>query len=163
MLENSPPPRGVYGIIANPPCTMFSIARGMRAKKPRDLREGMELVEACLKIIWDCLYDLPAGSLTPSLKFWAIENPGTGLLRYFLGKPAFTYQPYEYGHAYTKKTSLWGHFNAPIRPLMISLPPKGRSIKDRFNPMMIRDRRERTDQRSICPPGFAQAFFEANQ
>lgn len=157
------PPKNVYGIIANPPCTMFSIARGMNAKKPRDLREGMELVKACLEIIWECLYDLPEGSLTPSLKFWALENPGTGILRYFLGKPAFIYQPYEYGENFTKKTSLWGHFNPPIRPLMVSKPPKGRSPNDRITPMSTRDRKERTDLRSIACEGFTRAFFEANQ
>ena len=33
------PPENVYGILASPPCTMFSIARNNKtAKKPRDLR-----------------------------------------------------------------------------------------------------------------------------
>ena len=41
----------VYGILAAPPCTMFSFAR-TNAKKPRDLKEGMECVRACLDIIW---------------------------------------------------------------------------------------------------------------
>ena len=45
------PPKNVYGILAAPPCTMFSLAR-TRAKKERDLREGMETVRACLNIIW---------------------------------------------------------------------------------------------------------------
>src|SRR3990167_58784 len=39
----------VYGILAAPPCTMFSFAR-TNAKKPRDLKEGMECVRACLNI-----------------------------------------------------------------------------------------------------------------
>ena len=34
-VENYHPPKGVYGIIANPPCTHFSIARTC-AKTPRD-------------------------------------------------------------------------------------------------------------------------------
>src|SRR3990167_11157042 len=33
------PPDNVYGILAAPPCTMFSLAR-TRAKKPRDFKEG---------------------------------------------------------------------------------------------------------------------------
>ena len=41
-VENFHPPENVYGIIANPPCTMFSIAR-TKAKTPRDLREGMSV------------------------------------------------------------------------------------------------------------------------
>jgi site-specific DNA-cytosine methylase len=41
----------VYGILAAPPCTEFSIAKG---SKPRDMGAGMEVVEACLKIVWRC-------------------------------------------------------------------------------------------------------------
>ena len=48
------PPENVYGILAAPPCTMFSWAR-TNAKKPRDLKEGMECVRACLDIIWSCM------------------------------------------------------------------------------------------------------------
>lgn len=36
--------KDVYGILAAPPCTMFSFAR-TNAKKPRDLKEGIEAVE----------------------------------------------------------------------------------------------------------------------
>ena len=39
----------IYGILAAPPCTMFSFAR-TNAKRPRDLQEGMECVRACLNI-----------------------------------------------------------------------------------------------------------------
>ena len=39
----------IYGILAAPPCTMFSFAR-TNAKTPRDLGEGMECVRACLEI-----------------------------------------------------------------------------------------------------------------
>ena len=59
------PPENVYGILAAPPCTEFSIAKGSR---PRDFAGGMEIVEACLRIIWRC-------RMTGSLKFWAMENP----------------------------------------------------------------------------------------
>ena len=48
------PPDNVYGILAAPPCTMFSLTR-TKAKRPRDLKEGMELVRACLNIIWSCM------------------------------------------------------------------------------------------------------------
>ena len=40
----------VYGILAAPVCTHFSLAR-TRAKTPRDFREAMKLVIACLEII----------------------------------------------------------------------------------------------------------------
>lgn len=156
------PPKNVYGIIANPPCTMFSIARSAHSKIPRDLRQGMELVLACLKIIWECQYDLEGTSLTPTLKFWALENPATGLLRYFLGKPAFVYNPWEYGEDFSKKTALWGNFNLPIRPLMYSPITPGRSKSDIITPMTERDRERRTDLRSMASPKFTKMFFLAN-
>jgi len=43
----------IYGILAAPPCTMFSIARNDKtALKPRDLRGGMETVMSCYDLIW---------------------------------------------------------------------------------------------------------------
>src|SRR5690348_1747292 len=106
-VENYHPPKGVYGIIANPPCTMFSIAR-TRAKTPRNLEEGMRLVKECLRIIWEAQYEDLGNKRTLALKFWAIENPATGLLINFLGKPAFEYSPHMFGDNFTKRTALWG-------------------------------------------------------
>ena len=64
----------VYGILAAPPCTMFSLAR-TKAKKPRDLREGMECVRACLDIIWSFMEILQdTRKKTLPLKFWALEK-----------------------------------------------------------------------------------------
>lgn len=96
----------VYGILAAPPCTMFSIARNDKtAKEPRNLKEGMEIVNACLKIIHHCLYD--NFRINQGLKFWALENPASGYLKRFLGKPTMIFEPYEFGDAYSKKTALW--------------------------------------------------------
>jgi hypothetical protein len=160
-VENYHPPKGVYGIIANPPCTMFSIAR-TRAKTPRDLREGMRLVKECQRIIWECLYD-DFTDLTPHLKFWAIENPATGLLRYFLGKPTFQYSPDEFGDNWKKRTALWGHFNLPNKNVLRCQIPSGHSVDEIFTPMNTRNPEERMDLRSIASPYFTKAFFKANQ
>lgn len=96
----------IYGVIANPPCTEFSRAR--KGGKPRLGDSGMFLVKECQRIIEE------ARSLG-GLKFWAIENPATGALRNFLGKPTYEYQPWWYGSPWTKKTALWGEFNIPER------------------------------------------------
>lgn len=109
-VENYHPPKGVYGIIANPPCTHFSMARTV-AKTPRDLREGMRLVKECLRIIWECQYEFV--NRTCQLKFWAIENPSTGMLKQFLGNPNYEYSPDEFGADFTKRTALWGLFSPP--------------------------------------------------
>ena len=90
------PPADVYGILAAPPCTMFSFAR-TNATKDRDLNKAMEVVEACLHIIWKCQSRVKGKSpKAPYLKFWAIENP-FGMLNWFIGKPALVFNPFDYG------------------------------------------------------------------
>lgn len=157
------PPKEVYGILAAPPCTNFSFAR-THAKTPRDLRGGLELVIACLKIIWECQYQIKSDNQKkPPLKFWALENP-KGLLEWFLGKPVYMFQPYEFGDDYSKKTCLWGNFELPKRLILINQPMKNHSVQDIFNPMNQNwDFKKISTLRSITPPKFAKAFFEANQ
>jgi len=154
------PPENVYGIFANPPCTMFSKARTV-SKTPRDMMQGMELVIACLQIIWKCQSKIQrdANPEMP-LKFWAIENPD-GYLKWFLGKPAFQYSPFQFGSDYSKRTNLWGIFNPPQFPFWGNTPTKG-TPSEFINPMNERDREKRTDLRSIAPPEFTKAFFQAN-
>ena len=111
----------VYGILAAPPCTMFSFAR-TNAKKPRDLKEGMECVRACLEIIWSFMeIKQDTTKKTLPLKFWALENPYFGFLKNFIGKPAFIFDPWEFGDGYQKRTALWGSFNEPIKnPILMT-------------------------------------------
>ena len=112
MICSYKPPSDTYGILAAPPCTMFSIARNDKtAQHPRDLREGMKTVLACLQIIWEVLYE-PYRICDNPLKFWALENPN-GYLKRFLGKPALDFHPCDYGDPYTKRTLLWGMFSEP--------------------------------------------------
>ena|SRR3990167_880323 len=154
-VENYTPPKNVYGIIANPPCTHFSIAR-TKAKTSRDLREGMRLVKECLRIIWECSYDLHGSSRTSALKFWVLENPATGLLKWFLGKPVFSYSQNEYGVLSSKRTALWGFFNLPKRPILFNPLPPGYTIGKKHNIY------SNMEARSRCPIDFAKAFYEAN-
>ena len=147
----------IYGILAAPVCTMFSLAR-TRAKTPRDLRQGMELVIACLNIIWECRYN-------HKLAFWCLENP-RGYLRQFLGKPAFTFDPCDFGDPYTKKTDLWGYFNIPkknrIKPEFIDFESGKRMSRIHYETSCGSGERRKI-LRAITPPGFAKAFFEANK
>ena len=114
-ILNYQPPGNVYGILAAPPCTMFSDAR-TNAKTPRDLRSGMELVIKCLGIIWEIQYKIKSDqSKISPLKFWVLENPYYGRLKWFLGHPTFIFDPWEFGDAYKKRTALWGNFNLPIK------------------------------------------------
>lgn len=161
-VENYTPPDNVYGIIANPPCTMFSIAR-TNAKTPRDMKEGMRLVQECLRVIWQSQYFMKQKHVPHKLSFWAIENPATGYLKNYLGTPTYEYCPSDFGEDYTKKTALWGYFNPPKKTHWFKEKPIGASVSDRFSPMNFRNREERMHARSLCSEKFAQAFFEANK
>lgn len=165
MQENN-----VYGILAAPPCTQFSIARNDKtANEPRDLIKGMKTVKQCLRYIeWCQDKKFRRGE---GLKFWALENPASGYLDRFLGKPAMIFEPYEFGDPYTKKTALWGMFNEPIKTPV--KPERGTMVKyasqfDDLKPVDEEYRKKlgvdsRTIRRSITPDGFAQAFYEANK
>ena len=142
------PPDNVYGILAAPPCTMFSFAR-TAAKTPRDFFQGMDVVRACLDIIWAC-------RAQARLQFWALENP-RGYLWQFLGRPAYQFTPSEFGHATNKKTCLWGYFNPPRKRRK-----KTRVPRDQWKMSKYLSRHRDAKTRSITPAGFARAFFQAN-
>lgn len=182
------PSEPIYGILAAPPCTMFSDAR-THAKLPRDLRGGMEIVEACMKIIWEAQYRISSDqSKISPLKFWALENPWYGRLKWFIGKPNFVFDPWEFGDAYKKRTALWGYFNDPVKthititdvmtPEQIELHKTNSQTLPKFDMLLMPQLKElkgvnnsdywkqtklRQTLRSITPQGFANAFFKANQ
>jgi hypothetical protein len=146
----------VHGILAAPPCTAFA---GSGAQywpaKDEDGRtlEGLAIVDACMRIILTC-----------RPKWWALENP-VGRLRRWLGQPAFSFNPYEFGDPYTKKTLLWGNFIPPTPATLgenRSVEPVRESSQGSWL-MKLGGSSERTKElRSITPAGFARAFFEVN-
>lgn len=168
-VENFHPPKEVYGIIANPVCTEFSVAKGF--DKPGNYEKGMFLVKECQRIISEC-----------NPKFWVIENPATGKLKDFLGKPFMTYEPWHYGSPWTKKTALWGKFNIPKRiynkwedvPKISELyirPGRPKPSLAFLHKSAIKyipewqDFKVDSDMefRSLCSQKFAQAFYEVNK
>lgn len=152
----------VYGILAAPPCTMFSFAR-TKAKKPRDLKEGMECVRACLDIIYFCNEVSQATTKkTLPLKFWALENPYHGFLKQIIGKPAFTFDPWEFGDGYQKRTALWGNFSEPKKSPVPHNLGKFDYLKSKdIHPEHFGEF-DRQTRRSITPAKFAKAFYKAN-
>ena len=101
---------------------------------------------------------------TLPLKFWALENPYYGFLKNFLGKPAFTFDPWEFGASYKKKTALWGHFNSPIKTHSKELKvPKFDKLRTKDIHSDFYGKYDRTTRRSITPREFADAFFKVNQ
>ena len=166
------PPADVYGILAAPPCTMFSDAR-TSAKLPRDLEGGWQIVEACLRIIRRFMFNTVSDQQKYSpLKFWALENPWYGRLKWFLGYPPFVFNPYDFGDNYKKKTAIWGYFNEPIKNPVepIIQTDHNHSKLPKFDYMKSKDihpeyfgKYDRQTRRSITPQRFAQAFYKANQ
>jgi len=152
------PVKDIAGILAAPPCTMFSLAR-TKAIKPRDLKVGMECVRACLDIIWSCRE-------TKKLNFWALENP-MGYLRQFLGKPALSFDASEFGEDYNKATDLWGYFK-PIKTFKKYTRYPSTDKNTRKLPVIPKEYKRDKNmtltaiKRSITPQGFAKAFFKAN-
>jgi len=160
----------VQGIIANPVCTELSTAKGFH--KECDIDKGMILVDACIRIIQEC-----------KPKWWVLENPANGRLKEMLGKPNHTYQPWQYGSPWTKKTGLWGNFNMP-EPTVKKFEDvehnhnlycrPGRRIAslafchkshiefiNEFKPFAGKIEND-ADFRSLCSQGFANEFKKVN-
>ena len=131
----------------------------------------MKIVRECQRIISEC----------PNLKFWVIENPATGRLKDYLGKPVMTYEPWHFGSPWTKRTSLWGKFNKPepifkywgevpkifelyirpgrTKPSLAFLHKSAIKFIQEFWGFAPENDME---FRSLCSQRFAQAFFRAN-
>lgn len=168
-VRNYEPPVGVYGVLAAPPCTMFSFAR-TTAKTPRDFQDAMSIVFACLDIISKCIDNAYKSGDINSFRFWALENPARSYLGRFLGKPATTFQPNEFGDRWTKETALWGWFKEPKKsPVELTEDEKRVSkinSSKRLSSLPVEFKKlckTQADLRAITPLGFAKAFFEANR
>lgn len=164
----------VWGILAAPPCTEFSVLNCIAEPRKRDPDAGMVVVDACLRIIEWC-----------SPKWWALENP-VGYLREYLEKrnlsPALTFQPWEYGDPWTKRTDIWGSFTIPAKKYkrwedvpdklpLYTRPNRGKpnfaylhksALKD-IPQLSFASPKTDADFRAITPPAFASAFYEANK
>lgn len=145
------PKERVYGILAAPPCTHFTVSGAQYwPEKDQDGRtlNDIGIMDACIRIIF---INDPV--------FWALENP-VGRMRKFLGDPVLIFDPCDYGDPYTKKTLLWGKFNVPVKNPVESI----RYCKQGSWLMQLGGKSDKTKElRSMTPPGFAKAFFEANQ
>lgn len=140
------PPSPVRGVLAAPPCTEFSLAKN---GQPRDLGKGLETVIGCLRVI-----------ALAQPEWWALENP-VGLLGHWLGAPRCTFQPTDFGDAWTKRTAVWGSFalpapGAPCEPRW-KRPPCARADNTRPGAPC-----RHAECWSVTPPGFARAFYAAN-
>jgi hypothetical protein len=148
------PPRRAYGVLMAVDCTHFS-GSGAQYWKVKDLDgrtlQAVLIAKSCLEIKDFC-----------QPIFWVLENP-VGRIRKLLpeiGEPKLTFNPCDYGDPYTKRTQLYGVFNLPEKHEVdpIKVCSEGSWL------MQLGGKSERTKElRSITPPGFARAFYEANK
>jgi site-specific DNA-cytosine methylase len=130
----------VHGILAAPPCTVFSYARNRYEPSEAEYTEALSVVDACCRIV---LAQKPA--------WWALENPRNKLRRY-LGPARLEFYHWEYGDAAHKPTCIWGEFVAPMKQ------PKPRTKPSTFNTKQ----ENASPGDAITPSGFARAFYNVN-
>lgn len=142
--------KDVYAILAACPCTDFA-SSGARhfAAKDADGRtiKSIRLVRQTLAAIE---YFKPA--------VWALENP-VGRIEKLGGLPPWrlSFDPNHLGEDYTKKTLIWGRFNADL-PIAPAEPTAGSKMHTQFGGSSMATK----NARSATPEGFSYAFFQAN-
>jgi len=157
-VNNYIPPANVYGILAAPPCTDFSVACNRHwNQKDNDGRteKSLQIVKSCLRIIEQA-----------NPKFWALENP-VGRLPQYIGKYKEIYNIAHFGSDYQKKLCLWGTYTPFMRIFSENYQALTFDKSDHlFQKLPVgykADHNNRAAKRSITFFGFALAFFEANR
>jgi hypothetical protein len=90
-------------VLASPPCERFSLAP--HAWPLPGIRDALEVVGACLELI-----------IAIKPRYWLLENPATGRLRWFIGAPRNHLRLNAYGYATVKPTALWGNIPLALAP-----------------------------------------------
>lgn len=130
----------VHGILAAPPCTVFSYARNRYPPTDAELLQALSVADACFRIV-----------ATQQPRWWALENPRNKIRRY-LGPARLEFYHWEYGDAAHKPTCIWGEFSVPAK-----------SPRPRRKASTYKTRQENASPiDAITPAGFARAFFGVN-
>jgi N12 class adenine-specific DNA methylase/tRNA1(Val) A37 N6-methylase TrmN6 len=140
----------IHAVLAATPCTDFAVSGARHfAAKDKDGRtvSSVKLVHQTLRVI---------EYFKPSV--WAIENP-VGRIEKLGGLPPWrlSFDPNHLGDSYTKKTLLWGRFNAdlPVAPVE---PTEGSKMHRLYGGKSMATK----NARSETPKGFSYGFFMAN-
>jgi hypothetical protein len=135
-------------VFAFPPCTNLAVsgARWFKDKGLEALYESLGMVIACKRIAEST--DAP----------WLLENP-VGTLSTYWREPDYTFQPWQYGDRYYKKTCLWTGGGFVMPKAWHASPPDGTTAMIHLMPPSA----DRGDKRSVTPEGFARAVFQANE
>jgi hypothetical protein len=152
MRASDVPAGKVHGLLLAIPCTEFA-GSGARWWEKKAREEPWKLEEAVATA-----REFLAVRERTDPDWWAVENPSGRLWKQVpeLGKPRYSFHPWEYGDPEKKRTCMWGEHARPIPT--VTVPPA--DIHARVHRMAPSPDRAR--MRSITPAGFARAFFEAN-
>jgi hypothetical protein len=141
----------VHAVLAANPCTDFAVS-GARHFNEKDLdgrtQASIAVAEAALDAI---------ELLHPSV--WAVENPVSRIdkLTSLPSQWRLAFNPNHFGDPYTKRTHLWGRFNAEL-PTAPVAPTEGSKMWAKYGGKSQATK----NARSQTPEGFAYAFFMAN-
>lgn len=127
-----------FVILTSPPCERLSKADDWPLP---GIFDGLSITGACLEIV---------ARMRP--KYWMLENPRWGYLRWFIGEPTKRVRLNSWGYRTVKPTGLWG--NIPMG--LINDSPKTNPEPDMFakgprNP----------SARAKMPYGLSQAVLES--
>lgn len=132
---------------AFPPCTHLAVsgARWMKKKGLKALNEAIELFDTTVKLFeW---LKVP----------YMIENPVSTIATYWR-KPDYTFQPWQYGDLYYKKTCLWTGYGFKMPEPIYKEPPEGTEAKI----WKMGPGKDRAIKRAETPINFAKEVFKAN-
>lgn len=156
------PPDYFHGILAAVPCTAYALS-GARWWPTKDADGTTEAFDKITRRTLEIINYFRSG-----IGFWAIENP-VGRIAKRVPELAkfrlYIFDPFNFGEAYKKKTVLYGEFSpwfvlTPVKPI---IAPRGEHSIDHFHGIKGNvGWNDRAALRSITPPGFSQAFFQAN-
>lgn len=148
-------PRQPHGVMAAPPCTCFcrpSARWWARQDAAGDTERNVKVMRACLRLC------------SQASAWWAMENPPGRHQRLIpeLGRPAWQYQPWEYGDAWGKQTYIWGTARKPPVVSPVSPEPTRRTPNGKTQGRIAFMSSSWQAKREQTPAGFARAFYEAN-
>ena len=126
-------------VLAAPPCERLSLAPHVWPSP--GIRTALEIVGAILELITE---------IKP--KYWCLENPSTGRMRWFIEKPQKNIRLNALGYKTVKPTGLWG--NIPLG--LIPDSPRKNSKPDAFANYYSK----RRDLRSQLPRGLSEALLK---
>lgn len=140
----------VYAILAATPCTDFASSGAKHFLGKDQLGQTEQSVKLVNQTAATIEYFRPA--------VWALENP-VGRIQNLTGlpDPRLSFDPNHFGDPYTKKTMIWGRFNADLPSANVEAS-EGSKMHSQYGGKSIATK----NARSETPEGFAYAFFMAN-